>query len=36
MNEPNDTTIDAMKEAKSGKDLETLDLDHFDEFVKGL
>ena len=34
--EPNETTIRAMKEAESGKDLETLDLNNFEEFVASL
>ncbi len=33
---PNETTIAAMKEIESGEELETLDLDHFDEFVSSL
>ena len=34
--EPNETTIRAMKEAESGKDLETLDLNNFEKFVASL
>lgn len=33
---PNDVTLSAMKEAKEGNNLETLDLNHFDEFVESL
>lgn len=35
-NEPNETTLAAMKEAESGKDLETLDLDNFKSYVASL
>ena len=35
-NEPNEETIAAMKEAKEGKSLETLDLAKFKEFVASL
>lgn len=35
-NEPNDETIAAINEAKSGKSLETLDLAKFKEFVASL
>lgn len=35
-NKPNAVTLSAMEEARSGKDLEELDLDHFDEFLKNL
>ena len=35
-NEPNETTIAAMKEAKEGKNLETLDLAKFKEFIASL
>lgn len=35
-NEPNETTIAAMKEAKEGKNLDTLDLAKFKEFVASL
>lgn len=35
-NEPNEETIAAMKEAKSGVELETLDVDNFKSFVKSL
>ena len=35
-NEPNKTTLKAMKEAESGKDLETLKLKGFKEFVADL
>ena len=34
--EPNDETIEAIKEVKSGKNLERLDLEKFDEFVESL
>lgn len=34
--EPNDETLAAMKEVKENKNLETLDLDKFDEFVASL
>lgn len=30
---PNETTLQAIAEARSGKKLEPLDLEHFDEFV---
>ncbi|MCM1041318.1 MAG: ribbon-helix-helix protein, CopG family [Bacteroides sp.] len=33
---PNKTTLAAMKEAETSSSLEVLDLDKFDEFVKGL
>ena len=33
---PNDTTKSAIEEARAGKDLETLDLSNFDEYVKNL
>ena len=33
---PNPDTLAAIEEARSGKELETLDLDHFDEFVASL
>ena len=33
---PNRTTLDAMKEAESTSDLEVLDLERFDEFIKEL
>ena len=33
---PNSTTLAAMKEAESTSDLEVLDLERFDEFVKEL
>lgn len=33
---PNEETRAAIAEAKSGKELETLDLEHFNEYVKGL
>lgn len=33
---PNQTTIDAIKEARSDKELETLDLTNFKEYVAGL
>ncbi len=35
-NEPNETTIAAMKEAKERKNLETLDLAKFKEFIASL
>lgn len=34
--EPNEETLAAMKEAKENKNLETLDLDTFEEFVASL
>ena len=34
--EPNDVTISAINEVKSGKNLEKLDLDNFDSFVEAL
>lgn len=34
--EPNDETIAAINEAKSGKALEKLDMDKFDDFVASL
>lgn len=34
--EPNEETLTAMKEAKKGKSLETLDLAKFKEFVESL
>lgn len=34
--EPNDATIEAIREARSGKNLEQLDLEKFDEFVASL
>lgn len=33
---PNRTTLDAMKEAESTSNLEVLDLERFDEFIKEL
>ena len=33
---PNQTTIDAIKEAQSGEELETLDLENFNEYVAKL
>lgn len=33
---PNDETLAAMKEAKEGKSLETLNLNNFEEFVASL
>lgn len=33
---PNELTMSAIKEARSDKNLETLDLDNFDEYVKNL
>ena len=35
-NEPNEKTLAAMKEAASGVELETLDVDNFRSFVKSL
>lgn len=35
-NEPNEETLAAMKEAVSGDELETLDVDNFRSFVKSL
>lgn len=32
----NETTLNAMKEAESGAELETLDLDNFKDYVKSL
>lgn len=34
--EPNDETIEAIREARSGKNQEQLDLENFDEFVASL
>lgn len=34
--EPNEETIEAIREARSGKNLEHLDLDKFDDFVAAL
>ena len=34
--QPNETTLAAMREAESGVQLEDLDLDHFDEYIKTL
>ena len=34
--QPNETTLSAMKEAESGTELETLDLDNFKDYVKSL
>jgi predicted transcriptional regulator len=33
---PNATTLEAMREAESGQDLETLDLDNFKDYVASL
>ena len=33
---PNKITLDAMKEAEEGKNLETLDIDNFRSFVESL
>lgn len=33
---PNKETLEAMKEAREGKDLETLNMDNFDDFVASL
>ncbi len=35
-NEPNETTLAAMREAESGNELETLDLDNFKNYVASL
>ena len=34
--EPNDETLAAMKDAKENRNLETLDLDNFENFVESL
>mgnify|MGYP000858425251 FL=1 len=34
--QPNETTLAAMREAGSGVELEELDLDNFDEYIKTL
>lgn len=34
--EPNEETIEAIREAKSGENMEQLDLEKFDEFVAAL
>ncbi len=34
--EPNEETLAAMREVESGVELETLDIDNFDEFVNSL
>lgn len=34
--EPNEETVEAIREAKSGKNLEQLNLEKFDEFVAAL
>ncbi|MGO5523175.1 toxin-antitoxin system protein [Phocaeicola plebeius] len=34
--QPNEETLAAMKEAESGEELETLDLDNFKNYVKSL
>ena len=34
--QPNETTLAAMREAESGVELEELDVDNFDEYVKSL
>ena len=34
--EPNPDTVAAIEEARSGKELETLDIDHFKDFVASL
>ena len=36
IDEPNEETIEAIREAQSGKNLEKLDLEKFDEFVASL
>ena len=33
---PNTTTLEALREAQSGKNLETIDLDNFEKFVSSL
>lgn len=33
---PNPETMAAIEEARSGKELETLDLEHFDDFIAAL
>ena len=33
---PNKKTLEAMKEAESGVELDTLDMKHFDEYVESL
>jgi hypothetical protein len=33
---PNKETLEAMKEAREGKNLETLDIDRFDDFIASL
>ena len=34
--QPNEETLNAMKEAESGEELETIDLDNFKDYVKSL
>ena len=34
--QPNEETLNAMKEAESGEELETLDLDNFKDYVKSV
>lgn len=34
--QPNEETLNAMKEAESGEELETLELDNFKDYVKSL
>jgi predicted transcriptional regulator len=34
--EPNEETIEAINEARSGKELEKLDMEKFDEFIEAL
>ena len=34
--QPNEETLNAMKEGESGEELETLDLDNFKDYVKSL
>ena len=34
--QPNEETLNAMKEAESGEELETLNLDNFKDYVKSL
>ena len=36
MYKPNKKTLEAMKEAESGVELDTLDMKHFDEYVESL
>lgn len=36
LDEPNEETLQAIKDIESGEGLETLDLDHFEEYVASL